>query len=442
MFLYVANCRNLTFSGEEISQFLPGQMRVMRNGRAAVFWIEDIFTRTLNKTQKLIIEVRRPKIDQCAIVQLVWNLKSGEVTLERRWSGEFTGYLAQSPTRILASHLRLVAWFFRGLPPGVRSVHPGYRIRIVQGRVTEEVIDLKKTAPLENSEFNYDETVTRVKKLVQQSISKSMDSSALLLSGGVDSSVVAAAGKSSGKKLYPYVFGLKRLVRPQLKSEDDFLYARKTARHLGLNLEEIRLEPRQLISNVPTAVGLSETSRGTIVDDCVALIEVAQILAKNGHSTVWTGECADDLFGGFKFALRYYKGARLKAYYRHELNVSLPDELCILQKIFEPWGISVIHPFWTAELKYLAEDLPLAFRVDSKRLMKRVLRDAFSDILPPEVCERPKGVTRDTTQIRFVLEHRFGTSRERYRPVFWRIFRDGFRWPRKRTNEAQKKSLL
>jgi asparagine synthetase B (glutamine-hydrolysing) len=434
MFLYVASTANLSVSLGDIPRFVPGKIQVVRRGSAAIVWIEDTFTRGVEGRDALIIEVRRPKIDQWPVVQLNWNLCAREVTLERRWSGEFTAYLGRRPTWILASHLRLVAWVCRGLPPGVTTLRPGQCVRISNGHLTERNIEIKHDARKNRLRFDYDKTVAKVRKLVKESVSRTTDSSALLLSGGVDSSVIAAVGKSAGKRFRPFVFGLEQLVRPQLESDDDFLHARKVARHFGLRLNEIRLESLRLIQNVPTAVALSETSRGTIIDDCVALIEVARILAESGYSTVWTGECADDLFGGFKFALRYYKGSSLRKYYWHELRVSLPNELSILQKIFEPWGISVVHPFWTRELKSLAEDLPLPFRVDPKRLMKRVLRDAFSGILPPGISERPKGVTRDTTQIRFVLESRFGTSRERYRPVFRKIFRNGFTWPARETN--------
>jgi asparagine synthetase B (glutamine-hydrolysing) len=434
MFLYLASTANLSVSPSRVPQFLAGKIRVLRHHDAALVWIEDKFTRTREGTGRVIIEVLRPSIDRQPIVRLSWSLSSGVVTLERTWSGEFTAYMARKPAWMLASHLRLIAWVCCGMPPGVTSLRPGRRLQIACGQITEEGIEAANHAMTKGLRLNYEETVARVRNLVHQSVKGSRGSGALLLSGGVDSSVIAAVGKSAGKNLFAFVFGLKCPIRPQKRLEDDFLHARNVAEHVGLPLEEIRLKPRQLIANVPAAVALSETPRGTIVDDCVALIEVARILSRRGYSTVWTGECADDLFGGFKFALRYYKGARLKSYYRHELGVSLPDELSILQKIFEPWGISVVHPFWNRELKSLCERLPLAFRLDSKRLMKQVLRDAFSDILPTEICERPKGITRDTTQIRFVLENRFGRSRERYRPIFHKIFRDGFRWPAKRIN--------
>ena len=117
-----------------------------------------------------------------------------------------------------------------------------------------------------------------------------------------------------------------------------------------------------------------------------------------------------------------YRGLRLRQYYQHELDVSLPNELAILQKVFEPWGIALVQPFWTQALKVIGYNLPVAFRVDPRRLMKRVIRDAFANILPVEIVNRPKCITRDSTQVRDVLEAEFGCSRERYRPVFKKIF--------------------
>jgi asparagine synthase (glutamine-hydrolysing) len=251
----------------------------------------------------------------------------------------------------------------------------------------------------------------------------------LLLSGGIDSSVIAAAARLTGKDVSTFVFGLRHPLWQSKAEEDDLLHARRVANHTHLPHKQILLDRRILIHNVPSAIGLGETCRGTIIDDCVALMEVAQILAKSGFKTVWMGEAADDLFGGFKFALRYYRGAQLKKYFRHELDVSLPNELCIIQKVFEGVGISVVHPFWTKELKVMGYNLPLDCRVDSERLMKRILRDAFSDVLPHDICIRPKGITRDTTQIRWILEKRYGKSRERYRSIFHQIFQDGFKWP-------------
>jgi asparagine synthetase B (glutamine-hydrolysing) len=434
MFLFIADGSKPTISPSELLNSLPGRAHIVRNETQYVVWTEDRFTKAIETRGQVTVEVRRPHVDQDPVVRLHWDIGRDEVLIERRWSGEFAAYIAHRPALVLASHLRLVALLWGGLPVGTRQLKPSSRLSILRGEFQEEHAIDEARVSTKPGRFEYGKATECVRRLVLESVGKLPTSSALLLSGGVDSSVVAAAGKLSGKKLYPFVFGLKRLLLPQKREEDDFFHAQKMSEHLESRLIKIVLESRCMIQNVRLAVALAETPRGTIIDDCVALVEVARILEKKGFSTVVMGEAADDLFGGFKFALRYYKGSELQQYFMHELNVSLPNELCIIQKIFEPCGISVVQPYWTRELKRLAETIPLSVRVDSKRLMKRILRDAFSDILPAEIRERPKGVTRDTTQIRFVLEKRFGKSRERYRGIFNELFRNGFKWPQKRNN--------
>ena len=180
----------------------------------------------------------------------------------------------------------------------------------------------------------------------------------------------------------------------------------------------IVLNPAAVVANVPLAVRLAETARGTIVDPCAALVSVARVLCRAGVSRVWVGEAADDIFGGFDFARRYYRGVRLRAHFQRELAVGLPDEMAVLQKVFEPWGISVFDPYWTASLVRLGYNLPLIYRFGPDGSSKPVLRAAFADLLAPEVVRRPKRSMRDTTDIRYALECHFGRSRYRYRPIF------------------------
>lgn len=443
MFLYISNAKDTRLTCRTLPGCFLGRMQVLRDGPALLLWFEDRFTRTRLDSGRVSIHVARPKIDAEPVVQFYWDLRSGDVQVQRRWSGEFAVYVAEKPQWILASHLRLVAWVCKGIPPGVILLSPGSSLTLKRkGRLCFNRRSIRGEVP-HLPPSDYDSTVASVRQLVCSSVTNTdSHSTALLLSGGVDSSVIAAATKATGRTLSAYVFGLRRAVQSQRDTENDLLNARVVARYVKVPLREILLTPVQLAKNVPIAVALSETPRGTIVDDGVALVEVARTLSEAGFSAVWTGEAADDLFGGFKFPLRYYRGQQLNRYYQHELDVSLPNELCILQKIFEPWSISVVHPFWTAALKALGQSLPLEYRIDSRRLMKRVLRDAFSDILPCEIRERPKGITRDTTQIRLVLESRFGKSRERYRAVFHHIFRDGFRWPARLNSLVKMRSKL
>jgi asparagine synthase (glutamine-hydrolysing) len=243
-----------------------------------------------------------------------------------------------------------------------------------------------------------------------------------LLSGGLDSSIIAAVARDLQTPLPAFTFSLSGSVRDQLPHESDLRYARRVAKALDLPLTEILITPDQLARNVPIAILHGESWRGTIIDPAAALVEVAARISRIGLSSVVTGEAADGLFGSFTFVLRYKKGRDLQSYYRKLLDAGLPEELAVVQRVFGARGISVINPFWTSELKSIGYNIPIAFRIDRQRAMKRILRDAFKDLLPEEIIERPKVVTRNGTQVRFALEDRFGVSPQRYRHIFRTIF--------------------
>ena len=292
--------------------------------------------------------------------------------------------------------------------------------------------------------MNYPDTLRQVRKLIYASVQHLPPSCGLLLSGGLDSSIIAAVAHDLGRTLPAFTFSLNKTIRQQPEQERDLPYARIVAKHLDIPLTEILLTPNQLIRNVPLAVLLAETSRGTIIDPSTALIEVAKRMSQEGLSSVIMGEAADDVFGSFTFVLRYKKGQELQSYYRSELDVGLPEEIAVLQRVFEAWGLSFIDPYWTRELKAIGYNIPLSYRVDPHREMKTILRDAFRDLLPEEVIHRPKVVTRTGSQVRFALENQFGISTHRYRPIYRKIFVEGGSWPknvwslRKKSNPSGK----
>jgi asparagine synthase (glutamine-hydrolysing) len=428
MFLFVPDTGLLSAQYARLAgaRQLPGELREIRANGAAVLWTADGFTEVDRNAGGVAVRMRRPQVDKEPVCAVCWRPGEEGVVCRRRWSGEFSAYVNESNATI-ASHLKLAA-LLRSRPSRAwKRIEPGHEVRIWAGGIRIA----RRRSWSAAFEMDYAETVREVRRLILESVVQASGPAALLLSGGIDSSAVAVAMRLAGKEVHAFTFGLDRLTHPQTEAESDLICARKVAAHLGIRLQEIALNPRLLIRNVPLGIYLAETSRGTIVDDCVALVEVARRLAAAGYSQVWMGEAADDLFGGFKFALRYYRGAHLRAYYRAQLTRDLPNELAIIQNVFGWFGIAVVQPMWTEALLRIGYNLPLAFRLDGRRLMKRVLRDAFAAELPPEIANRPKCATRDGTQIRNVLEREFGAGRDRYRALFRTIMGERARWPRK-----------
>jgi asparagine synthetase B (glutamine-hydrolysing) len=427
MFLFVSNTDRIKLRRPHPAIRGGKNWHIHQHGPAVVVWQNSLFTSSERSADRLVIW-RRRAIDDEPVCVFEWCFEEGHLSITRRWSGEFSILIAQDSELLITSHLRLASLAFDCLPPGLRQIRPEsvwtYRLGRPHSESFTRGIDFK--APYRHS---YSQTLNIVRRRIFASIKRLPDSSALLLSGGLDSSIIAAVAREMGKPLRCFVFAAREPLRSRADHEDDLFCARLVARHLSLSLTEILLNSSRLIKNVPLAILLAETRRATIIDPCTALIEVAKTVSRAGISSIVMGEAADDLFGSFTFALRYKRGQGLRKYYRAELDDGLPDEKAIIQRVFEPWGISVFDPFWTRELKAIGYNIPLSFRLDRKRLMKRILRDAFADMLPPTIVRRPKVVTRDGSQVRYVLESHFGTSRDRYRPLFKQIFASGATWP-------------
>lgn len=427
MFIFTSNVAQTGLNRVFSATQMLGAWKIKRRGSAALAWLETPFIQVCESSDTLVVSLGRPR-EREPVCVVDWNLDGEHLTISRQWSGEFGILLVRRPVCIVTSHLRLAAAACGGAPVGMKPVAAGGSLRLNLRKPLlgkwKRLVSFRAA-----NQLNYADTVREVRKLIYASVQRLPESSGLLLSGGLDSSIIAAVARAFGRKLPVFVFAMNRIIQKQSEHERDLHYARIVAKHLGLSLTEILLESRQLARNVPLAILLTETSRGTIVDPCAALIEVAKQVSQTGISSLIMGEAADDLFGSFTFALRYMKGEALRSYYQHELDFGLPEEMANLQRAVEPWGLVLVDPFWTRELKAIGYNIPLSFRLDPARAMKRILRDAFEDLLPEEIIHRPKVVTRNGSQVRYALEKRFGISRERYRPIFRKIFKEGGPWP-------------
>jgi asparagine synthase (glutamine-hydrolysing) len=207
-------------------------------------------------------------------------------------------------------------------------------------------------------------------------------------------------------------------------STDDVVAAQCVADFLSSSHEVLFLTEDDLQRHVDAAVLLSETRRGTFVDDAVVYIQIARYLRQRGIGTAFIGEAADDVFGCLPYNLRYYRGGELLRKLRRSLLERAPADFAAMSRIFRHFGIDLIDPYLSAPMAALGLRLPLEMRVDAERLMKPVLRRAFACDLPREITQRTKCVSRDVSGVRQIMADVFGVGRERYLPVFNSLFRD------------------
>jgi asparagine synthase (glutamine-hydrolysing) len=221
---------------------------------------------------------------------------------------------------------------------------------------------------------------------------------AFLLSGGVDSSLVAAvSAKILGKSI--------RTFCCSLKGEDgkgvgtDLKYARMVADHIGSNHTEVLFTPEEGLAAIPDVIRSIESWDVTTVRASVVQYMVCKYIGQNTDcKVVMVGEGADEVCSSYLFNWYAPNAEELdkcsKEYVKniHYYDVKRADR-CICR-----WGLEGRVPLLDPEFIKAYWNIPATERMPTyKNMEKWWLRKAFdgTDILPNEVLFRTKEAQSD-----------------------------------------------
>jgi len=220
---------------------------------------------------------------------------------------------------------------------------------------------------------------------------------ATLLSGGLDSSVIAAAArKFAGRRVEDH--GHSEAWWPQLHSfaiglvgSPDLAAARKAAAAIGTVHHEIVYTLQEGLDALSDVIYHLETFDLTTVRASTPMFLMARRIKSMGIKMVLTGEGSDEIFGGY---LYFHKAP--SAFEFHAETVRKLDQLhkfdCLrANKSLAAWGVEARVPFLDREFL----DVAMGFDSEEKmvgpgRMEKHVLRQAFAGYLPEEILWRQK----------------------------------------------------
>ena len=219
----------------------------------------------------------------------------------------------------------------------------------------------------------------------------------VLLSGGLDSSVVSAIAKKFASRRVE-TDGQKEAWWPQLhsfaiglKGAPDLVKAREVADFIGTVHHEINYTIQEGLDAVRDVIYFIETYDVTTVRASTPMYLLARVIKSMGIKMVLSGEGADEVFGGY---LYFHKAPDARAV--HEETVRKLSKLymydCLrANKSLAAWGVEGRVPFLDKEF------LDVAMRIDpqykmcpGKTIEKKIVREAFSDMLPESVVWRQK----------------------------------------------------
>ena len=219
----------------------------------------------------------------------------------------------------------------------------------------------------------------------------------VLLSGGLDSSVISAITQTFAKRriedndasdawwpqLHSFAVGLK--------GAPDLAAAQKVADAIGTIHHELHFTFQEGLDAIKEVIYHLETYDVTTIRAATPMYLMARKIKAMGIKMVLSGEGADELFGGY---LYFHKAPNARAV--HEELVRKLDKLhlydCLrANKAMAAWGLEARVPFLDKEFMDVAMRLnPEAKMSRDGRIEKHILREAFEHKLPAEVAWRQK----------------------------------------------------
>jgi asparagine synthase (glutamine-hydrolysing) len=226
------------------------------------------------------------------------------------------------------------------------------------------------------SAVNFKTIVQALEASVRRNLSDS-----LLLSGGLDTSILAALAVR-WRKPYCLTLALKGAPNPDIE------YAVKVARLFDLQHSVHYIERDEMERGIEDCIRILKSFDPMEIRNSAACYVGLKTVKTLGYSSVMTGDGGDELFAGYSFF--FDKTGE-------ELDQALKNLWATMSFSAAPMGqdlgISVHMPVLDPEFQSLAKNLDPLLKIgqrEGKTYGKFILRQAFENLLTPEIVWREK----------------------------------------------------
>ncbi len=285
-----------------------------------------------------------------------------------------------------------------GVCPNVQEFLPGYYMCSAEGNELKRWYkrDWMEYDNVKDNESDENELRVALESAVHRQLMSDVPYG-VLLSGGLDSSIISAIAKRYAARrieddnqteawwpqLHSFAVGLK--------DSPDLVASKKVAEYIGTVHHEINFTVEEALDALSDVIYHIETYDVTTVRASTPMYLLARFIKSMGVKMVLSGEGADELFGGY---LYFHKAPDAKAF--HEETVRKLDRLhlydCLrANKSLAAWGVEGRVPFLDKEFIDVAMRLnPQDKMCGNGKIEKYILRKTFQDYLPESVAWRQK----------------------------------------------------
>jgi asparagine synthase (glutamine-hydrolysing) len=250
---------------------------------------------------------------------------------------------------------------------------------------------LPESAPEVHSK-KVDEMLDDIRNIIQRSFKSRVDFSVptgSLLSGGIDSSVIAAIASKEyrekfDKPLKTFALGVGE--------SGDIKSAREVASHIGSDHHELIIGLDDMLEVLPRVIYYLENFDPSLVRSSLSNYLISRYAKEHGIEVLLSGEGGDEVFCGY----RYLKsvphedlfGEQMKCIGFLHSNASLR-----LDRMNECNSMKVVTPLISGELLDYSLSIPPEYKMKPQsddRIEKWIFRKAYENMLPSSIVWRIK----------------------------------------------------
>lgn len=280
---------------------------------------------------------------------------------------------------------------------------------IIEFDIEKNKITAKQTqySSLQNEPIIFSQK--KAKKTIKEELEKAVSSMmvsdvkmALLLSGGIDSSILASIMSDLSDRTIPaYCVGSSE--------NNEFSEAEAAAGEFGLRLKTIEIGESFIEKNAGNTIRKIETFDSGMLPTAIAM---DKLFSKIRQKTVISGEGADELFGGYEEAFSVFRQQKpdYKEFHKQILNAAkciYQRQLARLDKISLSHSIEARVPFLHKNFAKAAISIDPRLKYTKKR-EKAVLFSTFKNILPEKIRKKHKERFGIAAGTKIILEKKFG----------------------------------
>ncbi|MEA3355768.1 MAG: asparagine synthase-related protein [Candidatus Bipolaricaulota bacterium] len=237
-----------------------------------------------------------------------------------------------------------------------------------------------------------EETAKVLRELIVEAVRKRMADGTVegvALSGGLDSSIIAAVAKEFNSKLKLFSSTIERYPGKDIGN------AKLMAQYLGLDHHIYRITDRDMARIIPQAIWYLESFDEDCISGFIANYYTSRLISRFANC-ILVGEGADELFGGYFRELEEVTDPDQKeAVARRLVDIAYNTALRRLDRGWLANSVNYRAPYLDSAVVRFSQKIPMRLKIKAgsgqqRGVEKWILREAFRDILPPEIANRPK----------------------------------------------------